>query len=76
MIGLPFKHGARDAPIEYLERAEMEALLKSIDRNTPLGRRDYTLFALMFNTGARVQEVLNLRRRDARLDAPCQAAHR
>jgi integrase/recombinase XerD len=37
-----------------------------------LGRRDYALFALMFNTGARVQEVLNLRRRDARLDAPCQ----
>ena len=63
VIGLPFKHGARDAPIEYLERAEMEALLKSIDRSTALGRRDYALFALMFNTGARVQEVLNLRRR-------------
>jgi len=40
VIGLPFKHGARDAPIEYLERAEMEALLKSIDRTTALGRRD------------------------------------
>jgi integrase/recombinase XerD len=26
----------------------------------------------MFNTGARVQEVLNLRYRDIRLDAPCQ----
>ena len=72
VIGLPFKHGARDAPIEYLERAEMEALLKSIDRSTALGRRDYALFALMFNTGARVQEVLNLRRRDVRLEAPCQ----
>ena len=72
VIGLPFKNGARDAPIEYLERAEIEALLKSIDRRTALGRRDYTLFALMFNTGARVQEVLNLRRRDLRLEAPCQ----
>jgi site-specific recombinase XerD len=72
VIGLPFKHGARDAPIEYLERAEMDALFKSIDRRSALGRRDYALFALMFNTGARVQEVLNLRRRDARLDAPCQ----
>lgn len=50
----------------------MEALLKSIDRNTLLGRRDYALFALMFNTGARVQEVLNLKQRDIRLDAPCQ----
>jgi integrase len=26
----------------------------------------------MFNTGARVQEVLNLQRLDVRLDAPCQ----
>ncbi|MGA2399686.1 MAG: site-specific integrase [Steroidobacteraceae bacterium] len=69
VIGLPFKHGARDAPIEYLERGEMDALLRSIDRRTALGRRDYALFALMFNTGARVQEVLNLRGRDARLDS-------
>ena len=72
VIGLPFKHGAREATIEYFERAEMEALLKTIDRKQPLGRRDYTLFALMFNTGARVQEVLNLRRRDVRLEPPCQ----
>jgi integrase/recombinase XerD len=72
IIGLPFKRGARDAPIEYLERAEIDALLKSINRRTSLGRRDYALFALMFNTGARVQEVLNLRRRDLRLDAPYQ----
>lgn len=72
IIGLPFKRGAQDAPIEYLDRAEIEALLASIDRTSTCGRRDYTLFALMFNTGARVQEVLNLRRRDVRVDAPCQ----
>jgi len=56
IIGLPFKRGAQEAPIEYLERAEIEALLNSIDRTTMAGRRDYALFALMFNTGARVQE--------------------
>jgi Phage integrase, N-terminal SAM-like domain/Phage integrase family len=72
IIGLPFKRGAQDAPIEYLERAEIEALLNSIDRTTTRGRCDYALFALMFNTGARVQEVLDLRRRDVRIDAPCQ----
>jgi len=72
IIGLPFKHGAQAGPIEYLERAEIEALLSSIDRATVAGRRDYALFALMFNTGARVQEVLNLRRCDVRVDAPCQ----
>jgi len=72
IIGLPFKRGAKEAPIEYLERPEIEALLNSIDRTSMAGRRDYALFALMFNTGARVQEVLNLRRRDVRVDAPCQ----
>ena len=72
IIGLPFKRGAQEAPIEYLERSEIEAVLNSIDRTTTPGRRDYALFALMFNTGGRVQEVLNLRRRDVRVDAPCQ----
>lgn len=72
VIGLPFKRGARESPIEYLDTAEIDALLKSIDTTTPAGRRDYALFALMFNTGGRVQEILNLRRRDVRLEAPYQ----
>lgn len=72
VIGLPFKRGARESPVEYLDTGEVDALLKSIDRTKPAGRRDYALFALMFNTGGRVQEILNLRRRDVRLDAPYQ----
>jgi site-specific recombinase XerD len=72
VIAVPYKRGAREVPIEYLERAEIEAVLQSIDRSTALGRRDYALFALMFNTGARVQEALDVRRRDVRLDAPPQ----
>lgn len=72
ILGIPFKRGARAAPIEYLEKAEIEVLLAGIDRKTPAGRRDYAMFSLMFNTGARVQEILNLRVRDARLEPPCQ----
>lgn len=72
ILAVPFRRGARDAPIEYLESGEVDALLKSIDRSRPSGCRDYALFALYFNTGARVQEVLNLRQRDLRLDPPCQ----
>ena len=72
IIGMPFKRGAVEAPIEYLDRAELDALLKSIDRSTDLGRRDYALFAFMFNTGARVQEALNVRVADVRLEAPPQ----
>ena len=72
VIGMPFKRGAIEVPIEYLDRTELDALLKSIDRSTDLGRRDYALFAFMFNTGARVQEVLNVRAADVRLEAPPQ----
>ena len=72
VIAVPYKRGAREVPIEYLERAEVEAVLQSIDRSNALGRRDYALFALMFNTGARVQEALDVRRCDVRLDAPPQ----
>ncbi len=72
VLGIPFKRGACSAPVEYLEKAEIEILLAGIDRSTPSGRRDYAMFALMFNTGARVQEILNLRVRDVRLESPFQ----
>ena len=72
IIGIPFKRGAQVGPIEYLEKNEIEALLMSIDRKTLSGRRDYAMFSLMFNSGARVQEIVNLRVRDLRLEAPCQ----
>jgi integrase/recombinase XerD len=72
VLGVPFKRGARSKPIEYLEPHEVEALLKSIDRSTERGKRDYALFALMLNTGARVQEILDLRLRDIRTDPPHQ----
>jgi integrase/recombinase XerD len=72
VLGVPFKRGARNAPIEYLEPGEVEALLKSIDRLTPSGKRDYALFAVMLNTGARVQEILDLRPCDIRTEPPHQ----
>jgi integrase/recombinase XerD len=72
VLGIPFKRGARAAPIEYLEKAEIEVLLAGIDRSTLSGQRDYAMFSLMFNTGARVQEILNLHVRDVRLESPFQ----
>lgn len=72
VLGLPFKRGARQVPIDYLEANEVKALLDHIDRGTEPGQRDYTLFALMFNTGARVQEILDLRLCDVRSEPPYQ----
>ncbi|MFZ2960571.1 MAG: tyrosine-type recombinase/integrase [Candidatus Ozemobacteraceae bacterium] len=72
VLGLPFKRGARKIPIEYLEAGEVAALLQHINQSTKTGQRDYALFALMLNTGARVQEVLDLKLGDVRTEPPYQ----
>jgi integrase/recombinase XerD len=71
ILAIPFKR-ARPRPISYLEYEEMAAVLASVDRSTRAGRRDYTLLATMFNTGARVQEILDLRAGDLQLTKPYQ----
>ena len=72
ILGVPFKR-AHTRPVAYLEYAEIKAVLEAIDRSTSDGRRDYALLATMFNTGARVQEILNLRVSDLQLQKPFQA---
>lgn len=72
ILNIPFKRGAKQLPIEYPESGDIRGLLGHIDRRTPSGQRDYALFTLMCNTGARVQEVLNVRIRDLRLEPPEQ----
>ena len=71
LLAIPFKR-ADQRVIEYLDRAEIEAVLTGINRSTPDGRRDYALLATMFNTGARVQEVIDLRASDLQLVRPYQ----
>jgi integrase/recombinase XerD len=71
ILSVPFKRG-RQRAVEYLERAEIEAVLSRIDRSNQAGRRDYVLLATMFNTGARVQEVIDLRACDLQLTPPYQ----
>ena len=71
ILGIPFKR-ARPRPIDYLEYEELDRVLTAVDRATPAGRRDYTLLATLFNTGARVQELLDIRATDLQLTKPCQ----
>jgi integrase/recombinase XerD len=72
ILAIPFKRGSQRVPLEYLDQREVEALLATPSRPTPAQERDHALFALMFNTGARVQEVLDLKVRDVRLAPPYQ----
>jgi integrase/recombinase XerD len=68
VLAVPFKR-SRSRPIEYFDYQEIEAVLASVDQRTADGRRDYSLLATMFNTGARVQEIVGLCVRDFQLDA-------
>lgn len=71
VCSIPFKRAPQRA-IDYLEREEIESVLKVIDRTTRKGSRDYVLLATMFNTGARVQEIADLRACDLQLTKPFQ----
>ena len=69
ILAIPFKRASQRA-IDYLEREEIDVILKAIDRTTLQGIRDYALLATMFNTGARVQEIADLRASDLQLTRP------
>ena len=71
LLAVPPKRSAQRT-VEYLDRHEMRALLQSPDTATKQGRRDRTLLLALYNTGARVQEILDVRPRDLQLDRPRQ----
>jgi integrase/recombinase XerD len=71
LLAVPFKR-ATSRVVEYLEANELSALLEAPDRRTPAGRRDYALLLTLFNTGARVQEIVDLRPCDLQLVRPLQ----
>jgi integrase/recombinase XerD len=69
ILAIPFKR-ACSRLVEYLEYDEIQSVLASIDRANKDGERDYILLVTMFNTGARVQEILDLKVRDLQLIKP------
>ena len=71
ILGIPFKR-ARPRTIEYLEYEEIQQVLSAVDQSSPDGRRDYALLATLFNTGARVQEILDVRVCHLQLTKPFQ----
>jgi integrase/recombinase XerD len=54
----------------YLSAEEMETLLAQVDRSTSKGKRDYLLLALLYDTGTRIQEILDVVPADIHLPSP------
>lgn len=56
--------------LKYLTIEGIKILLEQPDLNTKYGRRDLALLSLMYDTGARVQEIANIRISHIRFSAP------
>ena len=54
----------------YLSAEDLTALLRAPDPSTRAGWRDVVLLTVLYDTGARVQELIDLRVGDVRLDTP------
>jgi len=75
ILSIPFKRtGTRQ--IDHFEADEIQAVLKAVKGDQANGGRDLALLGLMFNTGARVSEVVGLQTTDLQLTAPCSVVLR
>lgn len=59
IIEIPKKR-ERKRVIDYLNKEGMDLLLKQPDYSTEKGLRNYVMLTLMYETGARVQEIIDL----------------
>ena len=69
IIAIPIKKTKTNL-VEHLTPEAMRLLLEQPDKQTRKGRRDLTLLSILYDTGARVQELIDLRICDAVLDNP------
>lgn len=68
---IPVKKRARPAMC-YMDAEEIAAILREPDRSSLEGQRDHALLAFLYNTGARIQEALDVCPRSIRLESPAQ----
>ena len=69
VLTVPLKREPTSAPC-YLEPGEVEAILAQPDRSTIEGARDHVLLSFLYNSGARIQEALDLCPEAIRFEAP------
>lgn len=71
VLAIPMQK-APQRPVAYLTPEDLGAILAAPDLSTTSGRRDAVLLSVLYDTGARVQEIIDLSVRDVRLEAPAQ----
>jgi site-specific recombinase XerD len=68
---IPVKKRSRPAMC-YMDAEEIAAILREPNRSSLEGQRDHALLAFLYNTGARIQEALDVCPRAIRFQPPAQ----
>ncbi len=68
---IPVKKSSRPT-LCYMDAEEITAILREPDRSSLEGQRDHALLAFLYNTGARIQEALDVCPRAIRFESPAQ----
>jgi len=71
ILAIPLRKHVRPT-VSYLSKEELAEVLAQPDLRTPEGRRDAVLLSVLYDAGARVQELVDLSVGDVRLDPPAQ----
>jgi site-specific recombinase XerD len=71
ILAIPLRRHPRRS-VGYLSKELLAQILAQPDPHTPSGRRDAVLLSVLYDTGARVQELIDLNAGDVRLDSPPQ----
>ena len=69
LLSIPMKKAPKPT-VHYLTPDALKLILAQPDLSKASGRRDLTMLSTLYDTGARVQELVDLRVRDVRLDHP------
>lgn len=69
ILNIPDKKCAKTV-VPFLTGDEMRILLSMPDPSTPNGYRDMVLMSLLYDSAARVQEIIDMKVKDLRLDRP------
>lgn len=68
ILGIPMKKSANKPPV-HLQDIEIKMLLAEPNVHTKAGIRDLAMLALLYDTGARVSEIINLNVGDVTINA-------
>lgn len=69
ILNIPVKRAPVSEPC-YLDPAEVAAILAQPDRSTLEGMRDHALLSFLYNSGARIQEALDMCPEAIRFESP------